>query len=147
MIQCKICRASFNPGTLFCLECGHTLFKGTALAEGTLPLFNAQIHYLLPESGRRGALSLTEPIWVGRADPEQGFWPSLDLTDDNGLTLGVSRRHALIESSEDGVTIIDQGSSNGTWMDQEKLTPDHPYPLPNTTIVRFGRLVVHFFIG
>ena len=91
-------------------------------------------------------MDCSSPVWVGRADPDQGFWPQLDLTDDGAAELGVSRRHALIQLGDHGPVLVDQNSINGTWIDQEQLIPDKPYPLPRIAQVRFGRLLLRTFL-
>jgi pSer/pThr/pTyr-binding forkhead associated (FHA) protein len=142
MIQCEICGAEFYPGTLFCKECGGFLLDGSQqgqLQESTHEQF---VHYLIPSSSRQGKLDLSTPIWIGRADLEAEFKPQLDLTGDKGMELGVSRRHALIRKDEKELVLIDQRSVNGTWVNQERLVPEQPFPLPPTTQVRFGRLLV-----
>ena len=105
------------------------------------------IHYLIPSSRRQGELDSTLPIWIGRADPDEQYWPQLDLTNDGGIEMGVSRRHALIRKGGQGLVLIDQFSVNGTWIDQEQLVPDQAYPLSHATQVRFGRLPVQLFLG
>ncbi|MDX1413581.1 MAG: FHA domain-containing protein [Candidatus Promineifilaceae bacterium] len=106
----------------------------------------SQIHYLITASGRQGELDCHKPIWVGRADPDQGYWPQLDLTGDGAVELGVSRRHALIQLSDQGPVLVDQHSTNGTWINQEQLIPDKPYPLPRVAQLRFGRLLLRTFL-
>ena len=142
MIQCKTCGAEFYPGTLFCKECGDFLLD--AAQQDQLPESAHQqfIHYLIPSSSRQGKLDLSIPIWIGRSDPESEFEPQLDLTGDGGIELGVSRRHALIRKDEQEFVLIDQRSVNGTWVNQERLVAERPYPLRPTTQVRFGRLLV-----
>jgi pSer/pThr/pTyr-binding forkhead associated (FHA) protein len=146
MNSCESCGAQFYPGTLFCKECGYFLLKGTSLDDHSAPGQEQNIHYLIPGSRRQGKLDITDPIWIGRADPDNQYWPQLDLTDDGGIEMGVSRRHALIRKGERGLVLIDQFSVNGTWIDKERLVPDRAYPLAHATQVRFGRLPVQLFL-
>lgn len=104
------------------------------------------MHYLISGSGRQGELECSKPIWIGRSDPDQGYWPQLDLTVDGAVELGVSRRHALIQPGEQGPVLVDQNSTNGTWIDQERLIPEKPYPLPRVAQLRFGRLILRTFL-
>jgi hypothetical protein len=57
----------------------------------------------------------------------------------------VSRRHAEILRSEKGVVLIDQGSTNGTRLNGEKVVPGREYILNAGDIVIFAfeRLVYH----
>ena len=142
MIQCETCGAQFYPGTLFCKECGGSLLDDSQQDQLQESAHGQYVHYLIPSSSRQGKLDLSIPIWIGRSDPETEFKPQLDLTGDGGMELGVSRRHALIRKDEQELVLIDQRSVNGTWVNQERLPPEKPFPLPPTTQVRFGRLLV-----
>ncbi len=44
-------------------------------------------------------------------------------------TVTVSRRHLRIRVSEEGVTVTDLGSRNGTWLNRLRLKPDTPIPV------------------
>jgi len=50
----------------------------------------------------------------------------------------VSRCHAEIRSDARGMVIIDQGSSNGTFLNGQRLTPHTPYPLQPGAQIRLG---------
>ncbi len=50
----------------------------------------------------------------------------------------VSRQHASIECSDDGCTLTDLDSSNGTYLDAEKLPPRAPIPLKPGAEVSIG---------
>jgi pSer/pThr/pTyr-binding forkhead associated (FHA) protein len=146
MISCQTCGAEFYPGTLFCKECGRFLLKEVDQVDRNTPEPERKLYFLIPSSHRQGKLDTNVPIWIGRADPDDQFWPQLDLTDDGGIEMGVSRRHALIRKEEKGLVIVDQFSVNGTWIDRQKLVPDQPYLLPDAAKVRFGSLPVQLFL-
>lgn len=143
MILCKTCGLSFLPNTLFCSECGEALYQ--ALAYRSVSRWTC-VHFILQDGGRQQKLPLTEPIHIGRADPDNGYWPHLDLSEQGGAELGVSRRHAIIRATTDDPVIIDQGSMNGTWIDEVRLEPDRPYMLPLSGQIRFGNLSVRIFL-
>jgi hypothetical protein len=86
-------------------------------------------------------------IQVGRADPESGFAPELDLTPYGGFEHGVSRRHAAIQWVEGGYVILDQHSVNGTWLDGIRLMAGYAYQIPPGAEIRFGELVVQLSIA
>ena len=85
-------------------------------------------------------------IHVGRADPESGYVPELDLTAYDGLDRGVSRRHAIVRRTADGITVVDRHSSNGTWLDGRQLEPGRSYEVPQGATLRFGDLLVQLSI-
>lgn len=68
----------------------------------------------------------------------------LDLAPMGGYHLGLSRRHAVIKRTEHGYQVIDLGSVNGTWLNNERLVPHTAYPLPSGSHLRLGsmRLIV-----
>jgi len=54
----------------------------------------------------------------------------------------VSRRHAKIIKSNNGYEIMDMGSSNGTWMDKQRLIPNKLYPLHSSAQIQMGHIQV-----
>lgn len=167
MIECEECGHSELPGSLFCSECGAFL-PNEQQPDGTLhpftnilgdnsrpvllgqelePAPDAQaIVFVIPGSGRRVRLPLGQTIRIGRADPTQDLKPELDLTADEGAEQGVSRLHATIEDSAEGVFIVDLNSTNGTQLNKYRLPPQLPYPLHSGDELRFGQLLVHVFL-
>jgi FHA domain-containing protein len=71
---------------------------------------------------------------------------SLDLSPSGGYHLGISRRHAVIRRTEQGYEVLDLGSVNGTWLNNERLAPHQPYPLASGSHLRLGsmRLFVRY---
>ena len=64
----------------------------------------------------------------------------LDLAPFGGYSLGLSRRHAIVRQTEDGYELMDLGSVNGSWLNEERLVPHRPYPLPSGSHLRLGRM-------
>jgi pSer/pThr/pTyr-binding forkhead associated (FHA) protein len=60
---------------------------------------------------------------------------------------GVSRIHATIERSEDTLTITDLGSSNGTYLNGQRLIANQPRVLRDGDEIKFGKLVTHIYFG
>jgi len=65
---------------------------------------------------------------------------SLDLSPSGGFHLGLSRRHAVIRRIEHGYEVLDLGSVNGTWLNDERLIPHKAYPLTSGSYLRLGRM-------
>lgn len=81
---------------------------------------------------------------VGRRDPFSGEKPNVDLSDHDAENRGVSRRHALIKRTEsNALTIIDQGSVNGTFLNGQRLIPHQPRILRDGDELRLGRMVIN----
>ncbi|MBN1955506.1 MAG: FHA domain-containing protein [Anaerolineae bacterium] len=97
-----------------------------------------RVHIL--ESGRQVQLSATSELLVGRLDAAHGIFPDLDLTGDGGLEKGVSRRHAKIIQRGGEFFVEDVGSANGTFLNDQRLTPYLPYPLNKSDQLQIGRI-------
>jgi pSer/pThr/pTyr-binding forkhead associated (FHA) protein len=68
------------------------------------------------------------------------FRPDLDFTPHGAMRHGVSRRHALIRPSEGTLNLIDQGSTNGTWINGQRLMPGREFPLTDGDTIELGAL-------
>ncbi|HLO32659.1 MAG TPA: FHA domain-containing protein [Anaerolineales bacterium] len=64
----------------------------------------------------------------------------LDLSPLGGYHLGLSRRHAVVRRAEHGYEVLDLGSVNGTWLNDERLVPHKAYPLASGSHLRLGRM-------
>ena len=64
----------------------------------------------------------------------------VDLTPYGAFSSGVSRRHAMIRRKKDKFEIIDLDSTNGTWLNEKRLTPTKAYALPSGATIRVGQL-------
>jgi pSer/pThr/pTyr-binding forkhead associated (FHA) protein len=76
----------------------------------------------------------------GRKSDEPSDVPILDLTELGGYQMGLSRRHAMIRRTEEGYEIIDLYSTNGSWLNDERMMPNKPYRLTNGSQLQFGRM-------
>lgn len=64
----------------------------------------------------------------------------LDLAPFGGYSLGLSRRHVVIRRTGRGYDVMDLGSVNGTWLNEERLAPHTSYSLPSGSHLRLGRM-------
>lgn len=166
-MKCKECGNIEPSGAIFCSECGAYLVDRQQTNVNKMPFTDSladpeqpslwgqelqqsveasNVTFLIPSSGRRIKLALDDAIHIGRADPAKNNYPELDLTTDNGAEYGVSRQHAAVMLSHQGVVITDKNSTNGTILNNYRLPPDLPYPLHSGDELRFGYLLVHVFL-
>lgn len=166
MIKCNECKSPNIEGSLFCSECGAFIVDFDPNSTAVLPFSEfvhrppppplkevaavavshvQQITVVIPSSRHRLKLTMSGQIRVGRSDPQTGLFPELDLTAFGGADQGVSRLHATIQSTNQGVSIIDLNSTNGTLLNMYRLPPEEPYPIQNGDEIRFGDLLIHVF--
>ena len=83
-------------------------------------------------------------IWrvtvLGRTDPMSAFRPDLDYAPYGAMRHGVSRRHALIRPGDHTLYLIDQNSTDGTWVNGQRLQPGRDFPLSDGDIIELGAL-------
>ncbi len=92
------------------------------------------------EDGQPVAMLEEQAFILGRASAEtKTKEPLVDLTS-LGVDYGVSRLHALIRKTKDGYQLTDLDSSNGTWIENERLVPQRPYEVESGSRIRMGRL-------
>jgi pSer/pThr/pTyr-binding forkhead associated (FHA) protein len=150
MIECLFCHSVFPENTLFCEECGSYLPPGDG--EATAPLTSP-----VEVKGGRGAyktlilcvrdggcieLPLSREVIIGRLDAGRSVFPDVDLTNEQGIEKGLSRRHARISLREGQVILEDLHSLNGTFLNTSRLVPDVAYPLRDGDQVQLGKLVL-----
>ncbi len=166
MIKCSDCGASQEEGTLFCNECGGFLMVEAGENTAVLPFSEfagppppppfteealtpvnkpKEILFVVAGSRRRFKLVVQNEINIGRASAD--FVPEVDLTDDEGAEKGVSRLHAKIQVVQEGIMLVDLDSTNGTLLNNYRLSPNEPYPLHSGDEIRFGDLLVHLFLN
>lgn len=164
MITCRECGSPQEEGTLFCNECGRYLAETSAKTTVVLPFSDfakqapqpplagfhpepfaepLSITFVIPSSRRRFNIEMTDQLRVGRPDYDSGIMPELNMAVYNADEMGVSRMHAVIQASNQGLVLIDLGSTNGTLLNNSPLSPQLPYPLKNGDEIRFGDLLVH----
>ena len=156
-MRCPNCGFSNREGALYCEDCGYLLFD-----EDEIPTKK------LDESKRRrngsGAnietivlhfrdcdeplmLEPTARIVIGRIDPRsRDDQPDLDLTPFGASEKGVSRAHVVFDSSQNPPLLSDLGSSNGTFVNGQKLTPNQICPIHDGDEIRLGRLVARIYL-
>jgi len=82
-----------------------------------------------------------------REYPLRGLVTSLGRNSDNTIVLKdaqISRYHAIIRSQASAWLISDQGSTNGTFVNEKQLTPRQPHPLNLGDVIRLGSQVTFF---
>jgi len=98
------------------------------------------------ENGQMITTQLERAFILGRVSTEIKTSETLvDLTQFGALELGISRVHAMIRQLKGKYQLIDLESSNGTWLENQRLVPKQPYPLESGDRFRVGRLNILVF--
>ncbi len=93
---------------------------------------------------RNTALSIpdaTQAI-IGRADPVSGVYPDIDLASYGALEQGVGRRHLRISMQHGQIMAEDLDSTNGSYLNGQRLLAHTAQPLKNGDELRLGRLAL-----
>jgi pSer/pThr/pTyr-binding forkhead associated (FHA) protein len=169
MQMCPNCGYNNRPGTVFCENCGTSLIGGETRKLGGTRELDEKIleQYGLDKkdidqpkqeelpAGSKLRLSIEEEskkefdihqkkvIQFGRSDATSGVTPEVDLTEQAGYRKGVSRRHAEIRLVEGNrLELWDMGSSNGSFLNGERLISHRAYPLHDGDEIYLGQLKV-----
>lgn len=163
MIHCPTCAHKNREGSLFCEDCGQNLtlpVSATVATKHILPTNelagfsswgsakfekDTQIILHIRDASDPISISPEKRILLGRYDGSGLQKPDLDLTPYGALEKGVSRIHAAIYRSEDTLTLVDMGSSNGTHLNGQRLMRDQPRVLRDGDEIRLGKLVAHIY--
>lgn len=106
--------------------------------------FLAGPRFVVAATGSLLLVPQKDEVLIGRADPRGKVVPDIDLSMYGGGSAGVSRQHARLLHKNEGWTIEDLNSTNGTFVNDQPLSPSHPTPLNDGDRVRCGQLVLAF---
>lgn len=159
MIKCTNCSHENTASAQICEVCGHLLVQPSIATkkyddadyeEGTpkwgSARFNGGTNLVLDvlETKRSFVFDADEitRLIIGRKDPDDTNPAIVDLTGVGGLEKGVSRRHAEIVRQDGALHIVDNGSSNGTYLNGQKLVAEQARVLRDGDDIRLGHLTV-----
>jgi len=169
MIECSHCKHNNKEGFLFCEECGRGLIGLPSKMAPTIPtrvvgssdpvmasgkatwgtaFLSEQTEIQFHVRGVDDAVSLESNkhrFILGRSDQNSTVKPDIDLAPYNAIEKGVSRQHAAIERNEDTLMLMDIGSSNGTYLNGQRLPTNQPRILRDGDEVRLGKLIAHIY--
>ena len=163
MISCHVCHASVYYGTLFCPECCARVSEDTSSPTNALPagkggrIDPAQDRLIPPHApltstdqislkvaGNNVGIPLfgQQEYILGRAEKGQAVIPDIDLNRFGAHEKGVSRLHCHLRFEGNSLLAIDLGSANGTFINDNRVLPDHPAMLSDGDILRLGNLII-----
>jgi hypothetical protein len=151
-LACPVCSRPNVPRELICYACGSLLHPEQALSRtNILPpktgelqndaYFGGEMLLILMPDSEDDVLVLqpqksNREVSIGRGDMD------IDLEKLNAVQHGVSRYHASLryDAADETLSIMDLGSTNGTFLNEQRLHPNERRVLRNGDTLRFGRL-------
>ena len=77
---------------------------------------------------------------VGRFAPTESDQPDIDLGPFGAQVQGISRRHIYIRRVGEDFFVADLNSTNGTWLNGERLEPSAEYLLRDGDLLKLANL-------
>jgi len=167
MIVCPSCQHENLDGTVFCDDCGMPLTKAKQIvthaitadeelqreleldgekAQSVMQDLDTWASLHLVESGQILALADRTEFTLGRVSDAQPIMPDIDLTPYQAYANGVSRLHAVLRREGKDVFIMDLGSSNGTYLNGKRLTPNISQPINHSDMIALGKLKIQILL-
>jgi hypothetical protein len=104
----------------------------------------ASLHLL--DSGQILPLGDRTEFTLGRVSEAQPIMPDIDLTPYQAYANGVSRLHAVLKREGKRVFVMDLGSSNGTYLNGKRLTPNSDQTLNHGDMLALGKLKIQILL-
>lgn len=154
---CILCSHLNSADAAICAKCGAPLPSETTVkippevmvaagVEAPPPTITPQagvLAFYIPGHEKSLQIPVKEKLVVGRGVPEAV--PDIDLNSYNAAQAGVSRRHVILYVTDGAVSVEDQGSANGTWLNENRLEPQKIYPIHNGDLMRLGHLLMFVY--
>lgn len=131
---CETCGTRQVPDAKFCHQCG-------AEQPEPIPVLTLVITGEAGAELTRFTIEDAEKRWVvGRTIEQLNHFVDIDLTNYGAKERGVSRTHAEIRFDANSAhwLITDMGSQFGTFINEQQLSAQQPFPLENDQKLRFG---------
>lgn len=117
------------------------LDKVQYLLDEVAPTYRSgMMHIIVPNDELIMGFPLVEELVVGRKSrkAENDLMVNLACSNFGGM---ISRQHAMLRYTGGQLYVRDCGSTNGTYLNGDKLRPDTDYPLENYALVYFSKSI------
>jgi hypothetical protein len=164
MSDCRNCQHGNVTGAVFCAECGEPLGSDDEIITGmtdehitrelkrkaprpepAVPDYSwISLHFM--GSGNILPLASQNEFILGRLTEDGLILPDVDLTPYRAGASGVSRLHAMVKRAENRAMVMDLGSSNGTYLNGQRIHPDVEVALSHRDILALGALQIQVLL-
>lgn len=143
---CFACGSLLNPNAVSSTQ---QLSKQMANVYETVRFTIDDILMLMPKTEHASIKipihASSAPLTLGRGHEDVSLSPDIDLSYLNAGKLGVSRIHAAISYEEETLYLIDMGSTNGSYLNEQKLHPKERRVIRHEDTIRLGHLELKVF--
>jgi pSer/pThr/pTyr-binding forkhead associated (FHA) protein len=159
---CPNCQHIEPEGDTICSRCGSKLIpprilttnilyddqedeRGVSRKPRLVPPSDAPISLNIIGTDHVIPLEGKDEFTIGRGRGQSGQ-PEVNLTPYLAFTYGISRLHASIKIRDSSIYIADLGSSNGTQINEEQITPHQDHLLKDGDVITLGRFQIQVMI-
>ena len=164
MIDCRKCLHRNVTGAVFCEECGELLRGADVLIPAItderiteelkrkpprpelIPPAYSWISLHFMGGGTILPLASRNEFILGRLTQDNLILPDVDLTPYRASVSGVSRVHAMVKRDDNKAMVIDLGSSNGTYLNGQRIHPDEEFALRHQDVIALGTLQIQVLL-
>ena len=114
---------------------------GPAILGREMEEFLVSARLVIPTEGgevSEHVIAVEDRIVIGRVDHRTDFLPDLNLSRYAAWEKGVSRLHAAVHREGTQLYLVDLASTNGTYVNGERLNPREPHLLADGDTIRLG---------
>ncbi|MGI5845284.1 MAG: FHA domain-containing protein [Candidatus Xenobium sp.] len=156
-IRCVACGAENPSSESYCEDCGASLTAARAEVETPSPVaaVPVAIEAAAPAASPRPRLSLVDGggeflldrdvMALGRRSPADSIFPEIDLTEADTESY-ISRRHGRIVRQEGRILYEDVGSSNGSFLNGNRLTAGVQAEIHEGDRLRLGKTEMVYLV-
>ena len=118
----------------------------SAASPHPMPALNNWVTLHLLDTGQVLPLAERNEFTLGRISEGQPIMPDIDLSPYQAYARGVSRLHAVLKREASHVFLMDLGSSNGTFVNGKRLSPNVDHAISNGDVIALGKLKIQILL-
>ena len=133
--RCPECGSMLLLGALLCDQCGETTSPNHA--EPRLTLLHDQSSFSINKAVRTK---------IGREPVDEDGFECIRLGGGDAEGFGISRQHAILFEQDSKFFIKDTQSTNGTWVNLNKIENGNTHEIKNGDEIKLGSMILRVLI-